>query len=110
LISFAILAIGLSHYRVPRIVAARMVINSLIDSVMSSLPVVGNLFDVYFKADTRNVRLLREYVARTDEGPPSTLRHWAVALAMLGGLVLVVGLLVVGAIALIGAIAQRLQS
>src|SRR5262245_55701654 len=59
-ISTLILIIGLTHYRVPKIVAARMVLNSLLDAAISAIPVVGNVWDVLFKADTRNVRLLME--------------------------------------------------
>src|SRR5262245_11982473 len=83
-ISMLILFIGLHHYRVPRIVATRMILNTLVDSVISAIPVVGNLWDVWFKADTRNVNLLREYVARGDTDPtPSTWRHWLVVLSVL---------------------------
>src|SRR5437868_4330654 len=63
IISFTILAIGLTHYKVPRVVAYRMTLNSLLDSLVSLVPVVGNVWDVLYKADTRNVRLLKEYVS-----------------------------------------------
>jgi hypothetical protein len=99
MISFAILAVGLSHYRLPRIVAARMVFNSLLDASLGWIPVVGDLFDVWFKADTRNVRLLQEYAGA--EAPPATWRHWLFLLALLGGFVLLMVLIVLGAMALI---------
>ncbi len=101
LISFGILAVGLSNYRVPRIVAARMLINSLLDTSIGWIPVLGDLFDVYFKADTRNVRLLQQYVGRGVQEPPSTWRHWLFVLGLLGLFVLVVGLVLLGAAALI---------
>jgi hypothetical protein len=93
MISLFILSIALGHYRVPRIVAARMVINWLLDSAISSLPVVGNLWDVWFKADTRNVNLLRPYVSDEYERPPSTWGHWV----FVGGVLL----LFVAALALV---------
>jgi hypothetical protein len=99
MISFAILAIGLSHYRVPKIVAARMVFNSLLDAGIGWIPIVGDLFDVWFKADTRNVRLLQQY-AGTDK-PPSTWRHWLLLLGLLGLFILLVVLIVLGAMAFI---------
>jgi hypothetical protein len=76
MISTFILTVALNHYRVPRIVAARMILNSVLDTAVSALPIVGNLWDVWFKADTRNVNLLRPYVSDAYERPPSTWGHW----------------------------------
>lgn len=39
----------------------KMVSNVLIDTVIGAIPVLGNLFDFGFKANQRNVQLLREY-------------------------------------------------
>src|SRR5438045_1310271 len=39
MISFTILTVGLSNYRVPRIVAARMLLNSLLETTLGVLPV-----------------------------------------------------------------------
>ena len=44
---------------VPRITVARMGLNVAIDMVVGSLPLVGDLFDVYWKANVRNAALLR---------------------------------------------------
>lgn len=99
MVSLFILTVGLSHYRVPRIVAIRMMLNSLLDAALGWIPVVGELFDLFFKADTRNVRLLQEYAG---QGPPrSTWRHWAFVLGLVGAVGLVLVLLVLGAVALI---------
>jgi hypothetical protein len=38
---------------------ARMVGNVALDTVIGSIPVLGSIFDVYFKANQRNLRLLR---------------------------------------------------
>jgi hypothetical protein len=99
MISFAILAVGLTHYRVPKIVAARMVFNSFLDAGLGWIPVAGDLFDVWFKADTRNVRLLQQY-ASTDR-PPSTWKHWLFLLGLLGLFLLLVVLIVLGTMAFI---------
>jgi hypothetical protein len=100
LVSVGILAIGLQHYRVPRIVAVRMVLNSLLDISLGWIPVVGDLFDIYFKADTRNVRLLQEYAGQGDQKPRATWRHWAFVLGLLGLVGLMLVLLVLGAVSL----------
>ncbi|MHA7918637.1 DUF4112 domain-containing protein, partial [Alloalcanivorax xenomutans] len=43
-------------------VKRRMVRNILVDFLGGLLPVVGDAFDAVFKANTRNTRLLREYL------------------------------------------------
>src|SRR5690349_18923129 len=66
----ALVLIAVAHYRVPKAVAARMVANVLLDIGVGSIPVVGDLFDVFFKANTRNVQLLRQARQLKDEGKP----------------------------------------
>lgn len=39
---------------------ARMVGNLLIDAAAGSVPLAGDLFDIYFKANVRNLRLLQK--------------------------------------------------
>jgi hypothetical protein len=78
-----------------------MVLNSLLDASLGWIPVVGDLFDIYFKADTRNVRLLQQYAGRGDQRPPSTWRHWAFVLGLLGLVGLVLALLVLGVVTLV---------
>jgi hypothetical protein len=43
---------------VPRVVQARMLINSAIDSVIGFVPLVGDLFDFAWKANVKNLALL----------------------------------------------------
>jgi len=38
-----------------------MMINLVIDATLGSIPLLGTVFDVYYKANERNVKLLREY-------------------------------------------------
>jgi hypothetical protein len=42
-------------------VMARMILNVLIDALVGSIPLIGDLFDFAFKANTRNVQLMREH-------------------------------------------------
>ena len=44
---------------IPRATVFRMIANVAIDSLLGSIPVVGDLFDFTFKANTKNVRLYR---------------------------------------------------
>ena len=49
---------------VPRHVFARMLANVAFEGIIGTVPLVGDAFDVGFRANRRNVRLLREYFAR----------------------------------------------
>jgi hypothetical protein len=50
-----------TKYGVPRITLARMTLNIGIDLLVGAIPVVGDLFDVYWKANQKNVELLRRH-------------------------------------------------
>jgi hypothetical protein len=85
----------------PGSVLARMVMNVAVDSVVGAVPVLGDLFDIGWKSNTRNAELLEGYVAR----PQATrvASRWAVA-----GAVAAVALIVAGMIALVVAIIRGL--
>ncbi|MEJ7588293.1 MAG: DUF4112 domain-containing protein [Ferruginibacter sp.] len=42
-------------------VLARMTFNILIDALIGSIPILGDIFDVAFKANQRNMKLMREH-------------------------------------------------
>lgn len=42
-------------------VLARMVLNVIIDAIIGSIPLIGDLFDFVFKANTRNLKLMQEH-------------------------------------------------
>ena len=46
---------------VPNHVIARMVGNVAVDTVVGSVPLLGSVFDLFFKANKRNMRLLRKH-------------------------------------------------
>jgi uncharacterized protein DUF4112 len=46
---------------VPQHVFARLVANVALEGVIGAVPVLGDLFDVGFRANRRNVKILREY-------------------------------------------------
>lgn len=46
----------------PRHLVARMLANVAIDGAVGLVPVIGDAFDVAFKANVRNVRLLRRWI------------------------------------------------
>jgi hypothetical protein len=77
----------------PKAVLLRMLVNVGIDSLLGAVPVLGDLFDVGWKANTRNLALLEEYVERPRAVRKSSM---LVAAGVIGG----IALLVAGTIAL----------
>ncbi len=80
------------QFRLPWIVVARMIANTLLDLAIGSIPVLGDVFDFAYKSNTRNMRLFHEYA--TDPGR-STRGQWAFFLVLAG--VFVAALLLVAA-------------
>ncbi|WP_215762114.1 DUF4112 domain-containing protein [Acetobacter sp. P1H12_c] len=56
--------------RVPTALLARMVGNVLLETVVDTVPVAGDLFDAAFKANLRNVALLEQYFGQTGRTAP----------------------------------------
>ena len=48
----------------PTWLIARMIGNTLLDTVVGAVPVVGDAFDVMFRANMKNMALLRRYVEK----------------------------------------------
>jgi hypothetical protein len=90
-----------SRMGLPRIVVARMLANTLLDLAIGSIPVVGDAFDLWFKASTRNLALIRGWLERPDR---STRSEWTAVLALVVAVVAVVGLIGWLVVALIGAL------
>lgn len=55
---------------VPRRLLGRMLFNVLLEFVVGIVPVLGDAFDVYWRANTRNTALLREHIGLQLEPPP----------------------------------------
>jgi uncharacterized iron-regulated membrane protein len=68
-----------------------MLANVAVDFAIGSIPIIGDAFDLWFKANARNVRLIRGYTAAPQE---STVGAWAFFMALLAGFIL----LAVGAV------------
>jgi hypothetical protein len=49
-------------YGIPREIIARMLANVLLDLLVGAIPIAGDLADIWFRANARNVALLREYL------------------------------------------------
>jgi hypothetical protein len=79
-----------SRFGLPRVVVARMLANAAIDMAVGAIPVVGDAFDLWFKANTRNLALMRSHLEQPDR---STRDDW-IALAVLVGAALLVIVLI----------------
>ena len=49
---------------IPRVAVARMLVNIAIEAIAGTVPFVGDLFDVAFKANRRNYQLLKNHLAQ----------------------------------------------
>jgi hypothetical protein len=59
----ALYGVGLAvYYKVPNTLVARMIGNIAIDLLIGVVPVLGDVFDVFFKANLRNYTLLIEHL------------------------------------------------
>ena len=82
----------------PRAVVLRMLANVAVDTAAGSVPLVGDLFDVAYKSNMRNLALLERAIERpTDTKRTSRL---VVAAVILGLVLLVAGGLVVTVLAI----------
>lgn len=64
-----------SRLGLPRHVIGRMVANVAVDSVLGGVPVLGDLFDVYWKSNMKNLELIEAHTgskARPGETTPIT--------------------------------------
>lgn len=60
---------------IPKPVLAKMLGNVALDGVLGLVPIVGDLFDVVFRANDRNMKILREELAEP-EPPPTVVPFW----------------------------------
>jgi len=54
-----------SRLGVPRLLIGRMLANVVLEGVLGAVPIAGDAFDVLFRANRRNIALLREHFARS---------------------------------------------
>jgi len=83
-----------SRFGIPRIVVGRMIANTLVDMAVGSIPVLGDLFDVASRSNSRNLALFRRHAL------DSTASTRGEKLALAGIVLLLVGLLWLVAIAI----------
>jgi hypothetical protein len=91
----------------PTPVLGRMLANVVIDVVLGAIPILGDVFDVAWRANSRNVRLLDAWRER----PTPTKRASAFSVAaILIALLVLVALAIWGSIAAFGALLDLLRA
>jgi hypothetical protein len=53
----------------PRWKIARMIGNVAVDTAIGAIPLAGDVFDVFFKSNERNLRIIHEHLGITKRGP-----------------------------------------
>jgi len=85
------------HGASPRLVA-RMLVNVTLDAIFGSIPLLGNVFDLFFKANNRNAVLMREYYQQG--------KHSGSAWPVIAMVIAVIGTLLLGFVWAIYALVQ----
>lgn len=57
----AVVILEALRLRAPWVVIGRMAVNLWLDGMIGAVPLVGDLWDFWFKANRRNLRLLERY-------------------------------------------------
>jgi hypothetical protein len=102
LIGTVILGIA-TRLQLPRIVLARMSLNLLINGTVGAVPIVGDLFSVWFRSHARNAALLQEAAMKPDR---ETRTDWF----YVGGIIGVTVALLLATIALVVWLVVKLWS
>jgi hypothetical protein len=67
---------------IPRVAVARMMANIAIDSLLGAIPIAGDVFDLAFKSNQRNLRIYEQAV-RGERS--AAVRHWGFFAALFLG-------------------------
>jgi hypothetical protein len=87
------IVIGALRHRVPLITVTRMVFNIVLDVVVGSIPLFGDVFDFLFEENVMNLRLLMKH--RDRQRPPRSLAQIAGAAAVVIAIIGFVAVLII---------------
>ena len=92
LVSFYIL-VSAVRYRVPKVTLLRMGLNIAVDYLLGSLPLVGDLFDAWWKSNQMNVALLsKRATVSAEEARKGKISDWL----FVGAIILLLAGLAIG--------------
>lgn len=65
-------AIILAHrLGAPKSLLARMAANAAVDAGLGAIPIAGDIFDLFFKSNTRNLKLLTDFLEKSGKDQAS---------------------------------------
>jgi len=64
------------RHNVPKVVMAKMLVNVAVDALLGAAPVLGDVFDVVWRSNKRNLELIERY--RAEPGAPATAGDYVV--------------------------------
>ena len=79
-----------ANFGVVRVTLARMTLNILVDLLLGSIPFVGDIFDVFWKANRKNVELLQRHVEASPNAEKNLRRTDRIFVALLIGVIFLV--------------------
>ncbi|MBA2719809.1 MAG: DUF4112 domain-containing protein [Chloroflexi bacterium] len=80
-----------TRFGLPRVVVARMVLNTVVDLILGAVPFLGDVFDVVSRSNSRNLALFRRHALE----PGASTRDDRLILLGLGAIVIGLGWLLV---------------
>ncbi len=89
----AILLVG-AQFHLPKVVLLRMALNVALNTLIGAIPVVGDLFSIWFRSNVRNARLLELYA--TQHSQKAAPADWLFVITVIAGLLLLLVGVVVG--------------
>jgi len=69
--SITLLLLALRH-RVPTVILGRMLINIGVDTIGGSLPIIGDVFDMFWRSNRKNLELIEKY----RDNPEAEPSYW----------------------------------
>ena len=95
------------QFDLPKSMLLRMVFNIAIDALVGSVPILGDLFDTTWKANTKNVNLLESHLQQPNQSRKADRRFlWL----LFGGLLMVLLALIVAAAVVLTLVVKALSS
>jgi hypothetical protein len=108
IVQVGLVLVALGRYRVPKPIAARMAANVLIDTAVGAIPLLGDLFDVGFKANTRNVKLLQQVVEQRQRSEAVSSKSSILFLVGIAAVLLIaIGLVFIGFVTVVAWLVKR---
>lgn len=65
-------------------VVVLMTLNILLDAIIGAIPIIGQIFDFFFKANSRNIKLMKEhYLENKHQGSGKGIILWTVIIILI---------------------------